>query len=177
MQSKLFRKRTKARSKEQQQSHQFFGTHFVYDLAAGDIVIVIPPTGKEIYISTTSLATLLRLICKIGGPNEPIKIEHKDTVKLRTYTLTIERRFLHPENKILHARKNAAKKRSSWTDAEWIRFFQGVGRNKRAYSLFITTYFRKLKNLKAAQKLYWELIERAGLKKPQPQEPTSLQPE
>ena len=169
MQSKLYRKKIKEVSK----SHQFFGSHFVYDLAAGDILIVIPPTGKLIYISTTSLANLLRLICKIGGPNGPVKIEHKTTTKVRTYTLSIERRFLHPENKILNARKHDYRKRSAWTDDEWIKFFQGVGRNKGAYRLFITTKFRELKNLKAAQKLYWELIEKAGLNNTPPK-PISL---
>lgn len=152
---------------------QIFGSRFLWDLAAGDVIIVIPPTGKYFYITTTSLSTITRIICKIGGPNGISALSNTISKKVRTYTITIERRFLHPENKIVRARKNDYRKRSSWTDEEWIQFFKGVGRNKGAYKLFITIWFRKLKNVNKANDKYWEIVERAGLFTPKPPKVTS----
>lgn len=140
-----------------------FGSQFLWDLSAGDVILVIPPKGKYFYISTTSLSTLTRIICKIGGPNGISALSNRISEKLRTYTISIERRFLHPENKILNSRKSDYRKRSSWTEEEWIQFFKGVGRSRGGFKLFITIWYRKLKNLKLATDYYWEVIEKAGL--------------
>ena len=147
---------------------RIFGSQFVWDLAAGDIILVIPPTGKYFYISTTSLNSITRIICKIGGPNGISALSNRISKEVRTYTITIERRFLYPENKIINTRYSDYRKRTTWTEEEWIRFFQGTGRSQGSYKLFITVWFRKLKSLKLAQKKYWELLEEAGLYKRQP---------
>lgn len=173
MESRLYRKKTTTCLTKKTAPLRIFGSQFFWDLAAGDVIIVIPPTGKYFYISTTSLSTLTRIVCKIGGPNEINALSNRVSKKLRTYTLTIERRFLYPENKIIHSRKSDYRKRSSWTEDEWVQFFKGTGRNRGAYSLFITIWFRKLKDLESAKKKYWEILERANLYKPSPPDTTS----
>ena len=143
---------------------RLFSSQFLWDLSAGDVVIAIPPRGPYFFIVTTSLATLTKYIAKLGGPAAVSALSSRVSKKMRTYTLSLERRHLNTENRILKTANGKARQRVHWTDDEWIMYFKGVGRSRGAYKIFLTTKYRQLKNLSKAQKLYWELINKTGLK-------------
>lgn len=150
---------------------KFFSSQFLYDLRADDLIVIIPPKGKYYYVCSTSLATITRIICKIGGPQKVLAASSKVSNDVRTYTLTIERRKLQRENVIISSKVSNQRNRSSWTEDEWVDYFKCVGRSQGAYNIFITIWYRKTRQVAVSKKKYWELLERAGLYSP-PKAPT-----
>jgi hypothetical protein len=152
---------------------KFFSSQFIHDLRADDLIVIIPPKGKYYYVCSTSLATITRIICKIGGPQKVLAASSKVSNDIRTYTLTIERRKLQRENVIIGSKVSEQRNRSKWTEDEWVDYFKCVGRSQGAYNIFMTIWYRKTRQLTACKKKYWQLLELAGLYKPLPKEPTS----
>jgi hypothetical protein len=161
-------KKTTALSKKADVPLKRFNSNFFWDLKSGDVIICVPPRGKYFYIVTTSLSTITRIICRLGGPNNVSGATSytQAGMKVRTYCVTVERKFKQPESRILSGSTRQTKLRNRWSDDEWVRYLKCVGRSEGSYKICTTTFYRKLRSTAQASKKYWEFVERAGLNNP-----------